>query len=97
MAATYLPNACTVAQSKFVTSGVADADGKITITGDGTNLAKIAGANILTLVPIVSGTTALVGTTDGGASIQGWRCGAGGDGTTISVKYLPSSCRGTYP
>jgi len=96
MVATYLPNACTVAVTKFVTGGNADAVGKITINGDGTNLAKINGANVLTLVPIVSGTTAL-GASDGGATIQGWRCGLTADGTTILPKYLPSSCRGTYP
>ena len=96
MAATYLPNACTVATTKFVTSGLADANGKILITGNGVNLSQIAGANVLSLVPMVSG-AALNGGSDGGKVIEGWRCGLLADGTSIVTKYLPSSCRGTYP
>ena len=96
MAATYLPNACTVASTKFVTSGATDANGKILITGNGTNLAAISGANVLSLVPMVS-SAALNGGADGGKTIEGWRCGLGTDGTSIATKFLPSSCRGTYP
>jgi type IV pilus assembly protein PilA len=92
----YLPAACNVVKTKFVTSGVATDGGKIMITGDGANLSAIAGANVLSLQPMVSG-AALVQTTAGGATIEGWRCGLGTDGTTIQSKYLPSSCRGTYP
>jgi type IV pilus assembly protein PilA len=91
-----LPNACTITATKFVTGGGSDANGKITVNGNGTNLAAINGANVLTLVPMISGTP-VVGTTDGGKSIEGWRCGATGDLTTIQTKYLPSSCRGIYP
>jgi len=93
---TDLTTACNMAPTKFVTSGVSDVNGVITVTGDGTNLAQIAGANVLTLVPMISGTP-VVATTDGGKSIEGWRCGQTGDGTTIVTKYLPSSCRGVYP
>jgi type IV pilus assembly protein PilA len=96
MAATYLPNACTVAKTKFVASGAADSEGKITIVGDGTNLSQINGAPNLTLVPMVSG-LALSSAADGGKTIEGWRCGLLADGTSIATKYLPSSCRGTYP
>ncbi len=92
----YLSAACTVTPTKFVTSGAASDAGVITITGNGTNLAKISGANVLTLVPMVSG-AALVQTTAGGGAVEGWRCGLPTDGTTILPKYLPSSCRGTYP
>jgi type IV pilus assembly protein PilA len=93
-----LPNACTVTPSKFVTSGSADANGTITIiANEGSLTALAAGTHTLTLRPIQTGTTAVVGTTDGGKTIAGWRCGLPGDGTTIPSKYLPSSCRGTYP
>ena len=107
-----LPKACTVAATKFVTGGTetngvpnagsatlsgADANGKIWIVANTTNLTQLAGSNVLTLVPIQTGTTALVGTTDGGKNIEGWRCGSATDGTTIPTKYLPASCRGTYP
>jgi type IV pilus assembly protein PilA len=85
--------------SKFVSSIAADANGKITVVGNPANLAQLpAGSNTLTLVPIQTGTTAVVGTTDGGKPINGWRCGnAATDGTTIAPRFLPSSCRGTYP
>lgn len=104
-----LPKACTVTGTKFVTAGTdgtagsatlsgADANGKIFIVADVTNLSQLTSAtNVLTLVPIQTGTTALVGTTDGGKTIAGWRCGLPADGTTIPPKYLPASCRGTYP
>ena len=91
-----LPNACTITATKFVTGGASDANGKITVNGNGTNLAAINGANVLTLVPMISGNP-VVGTTDGGKTIEGWRCGLTGDGTSILTKYLPSSCRGIYP
>ena len=91
-----LPLACTVNPSKFVTSGAANADGLITIVGNQGNLSALsASTNSLSLTPMVSG-PALVGTTDGGKVIEGWKCGpAAANG--IVTKYLPSSCRGTYP
>ena len=93
---TELNGACNMSVTKFVTSGVADVNGKITVTGNATNLAQLAGANILTLVPMISATP-VVATTDGGKTVEGWRCGLTGDGTTIVTKYLPSTCRGVYP
>ena len=93
-----LPLACTGSTSKYVASVVADGNGVITVTADKTNLSALsATTNALTLTPIQTGTTPVVGTTDGGKTIAGWRCGLAADGTTIPSKYLPSSCRGTYP
>ena len=45
---------------------------------------------------MVSG-VALNSGTDGGKTIEGWKCGDSTAGTTIPQKYLPSSCRGVYP
>ena len=45
---------------------------------------------------MISG-AALAAASDGGKTVEGWRCGLAGDGTTILSKYLPSSCRGIYP
>lgn len=93
-----LPGACSTTASKFVTSMVASADGVITVVGNEINLTALTAAtDTLTLVPIQTGITAVVGTTDGGKTIAGWRCGLPGDGTTIPSKFLPSSCRGVYP
>ena len=92
-----LPNACNTSATKFVTSVAVDLNGKITVTGNATNLTALAAGNVLTLVPIQTGIVAVAGLTDGGKTIAGWRCGLPADGTTIPSKYLPSSCRGIYP
>jgi type IV pilus assembly protein PilA len=96
--ATALPAACTVAPSKAVLNGAADALGKITINADFANIGGglAAATSQLTLVPM-AGAAAALAAGDGGISLHGWRCGLPADGTTIPAKFLPSSCRGTYP
>ncbi|MEH6686073.1 MAG: pilin [Halopseudomonas sabulinigri] len=94
--ATALPDACSVQVSKMVASGSAGATGTITVVGDADNLGLTATTNTLTLVPMVTETTALTAA-DGGKSLNGWRCGNTADGTTIPNKFLPATCRGTYP
>ena len=94
--ATALPAACTVTATKNVASGSADAVGKILITGVAANLGVAATENVLSLVPMADATTPIAAT-DGGKTVHGWRCGLPADGTTILPKYLPASCRGTYP
>ena len=80
--------------SKYVKSIAVDAAGKITVTADGVAIPQLGTTNVLTLVPLSAGTTALVAG-DFGKTIFGWRCGAAtGDGTTIPSKFLPGSCRG---
>jgi type IV pilus assembly protein PilA len=97
MAATVLPLACTITATKFVLSGTADLNGKIVVVGNTANLSALTvGTESLSLTPMVAG-AALASATDGGKTVEGWRCGLPLDGTTILPKYLPSSCRGTYP
>ena len=57
--------------------------------------ALTATTNTISLTPMVSG-IALVGTTDGGKTVEGWKCGPAA-ANPVATKYLPSSCRGTYP
>ena len=91
-----LPQACSIAATKFVASGNADDVGVITVVANSTNLSQLVAANnTLTLVPMVSG--AALTSSGGGKTIEGWKCGDSLAGTTILPKYLPSSCRGTYP
>jgi len=93
-----LPTSCSVTATKFVSKVEVSADGVISVTADQTNLNQLTSStHVLTLVPIQTGTTALVGKNDGGKTIAGWRCGLAADGTTIPSKYLPASCRGVYP
>ncbi|CUR44804.1 pilin [Alloalcanivorax xenomutans] len=65
--------------------------GAITITINTTEIPQLAGANVLTLVPLTDATTAAGAAGD---PIFGWRCGDTADGTTVANQYLPSSCRG---
>ncbi|HEY2559735.1 MAG TPA: pilin [Caldimonas sp.] len=92
-----LTGICPIAATKFVTGGNSDVNGMITVTGNAVNLSQLtAGTNTLTLRPMISGAVLAPGT-DGGKTVEGWRCGLPGDGTTVLPKYLPSSCRGVYP
>lgn len=92
-----LINACIFQATKYVRSGTVNANGLVTVKADESNLPQLdATTNTLTLLPMQTGTTPLVGTADGGKTIAGWRCGSTADGTTIPAKYLPSSCKGSY-
>jgi len=104
-----LPLACAITGTKYVTASTdgtagsatasgSDADGKIFVLADVTNLSQLTSTtNLLTLVPMIDDSNAVDGTADGGKTVAGWRCGNTTDGTTILSKYLPASCRGTYP
>lgn len=76
----------------YVQSVTTDDDGKIIATARNFNDSAIDG-KVLTLVPLINSTPA-VSATDMGKAITSWRCGSPDDGTTIPLKYLPSSCRG---
>ena len=93
-----LPNACDeFTATQYVKSVTVSSNGIITVLADEANLSTLTGTtNALTLAPIQTGSSALVGITDGGKTIAGWRCGSVADGTTIPAKYLPGSCRGYY-
>jgi len=50
---------------------------------------------VVSLVPLTAANTPMVaGSADVGKTIFAWRCGNSGDGTTVTAKYLPGSCRG---
>ncbi len=84
---------CEGVTSKYVNS--------LSTTDDGQVRAKIQGISsdvndkIVTLTPLKDGTTAAKVATDFGTGLFGWRCGASADGTDLSQKYLPGSCRGS--
>jgi type IV pilus assembly protein PilA len=92
--ATALPTACASQTSKYVASVAVDSNGVITVVGlhDALRGNTSASANSLALTPLLSGDTPLNGTTDGGKTIAGWRCGpAASNG--LPTKYLPASCK----
>ncbi len=92
-----LAASCTIAPTKMVLGGSADANGVITVNGNEANLGGDTSATLrsITLTPMMSSTAALVGTTDGGKTIQGWKCGPAAT-TPMPIKYLPGSCQGSY-
>jgi type IV pilus assembly protein PilA len=89
-----LPKACDTQTSKYVSSIAVDANGVITVIGKHEALrgTTSSSANAIALTPLQTGDTAVVGSTDGGKTIAGWRCGpASSNG--LPVKYLPASCK----
>lgn len=88
-----LPTTCTVSATKYVSSGAVSANGVITILGNNSTLGIAAGATAISLTPIQTGVTALVGTTDGGKTIASWKCGPAA-AAALPAKYLPGSCKG---
>ena len=67
-----------------------DINGKVIIAAGG----GLPPGNV-TLVPKLNAAPAVAANMSSGPiAINGWRCGHPGDGTTVSMKYLPGSCRG---
>ena len=81
---------CEGQTSKYVGGITTDADGLVTVaTAGGLPVGNV------TLTPLVNGVPAVsANMANGPVAVNGWRCGAGGDGTTLAQKYLPGSCRG---
>ena len=90
-----LPKACDSQSSKYVSAIAVDANGVITVTGnqDALRGSTSASANAIALTPLQSGDTPIKGSTDGGKSISGWRCGPASS-NPLPTKYLPASCKG---
>jgi len=79
-----------VATTKYVGAVSTTDNGMIAITVQ--NLGTLSG-QVVTMTPLASATSAADVATDIGKGIYGWRCGATTDGTTITAKYLPGTCR----
>jgi type IV pilus assembly protein PilA len=89
-----LPIACESQTSKYVTRVSVDANGVMTVVGNHEALrgSTSATANSIALTPLQTGDTPVNGSTDGGKTISGWRCGpASSNG--LPAKYLPTSCK----
>ncbi|HEY5899826.1 MAG TPA: pilin [Burkholderiales bacterium] len=79
-------------QTKYVAGVHTTIDGAVKATVQG--ISTVVNTSVVTLVPLSNATTPAVMTAGASQSLYGWRCGASGDGTTVSTKYLPGSCRG---
>jgi type IV pilus assembly protein PilA len=84
-------------QSKFVEGIATDANGIVTATVQ--SISTDVNGSVLSLAPLntnASNVATAVGTPSNmGQGLFGWRCGSPTDGTTVSAKFLPGSCRGT--
>ena len=78
--------------SKYVAKIETDTNGAVTATVQGIRASDPDG-KIVTLIPLISSGTAASSTSDMGKGLFGWTCG--GTGTTVNLKYLPGSCRGS--
>ena len=79
------------AASKYVAGVSSDADGVVKATVS--NIAQAVDTFVVSLQPL-SATGGATWNVNSGSGLFGWRCGATSDGTTVSAKYLPGSCRG---
>lgn len=85
----------TTGKTKYVQEIETDDAGVITVHVRNFPTDKIPDDSMVTLVPMVDGTTALTNA-DVGTLLYGWRCGLTTDGTDIDIKFLPGSCRGNF-
>ena len=80
------------ASSKYVAGVSTDINGVVTA-----KIQAIAGAvdgKIVSLQPLSTTSAGATWGDNSGSGLFGWRCGASSDGTDVSPKYLPGSCRG---
>lgn len=85
----------TTGKTKYVQEIETSDAGVITVHVRNFPATKIPDDSMVTLVPMVDGSTALTNT-DVGTLLYGWRCGLPADGTDIDIKFLPGSCRGNF-
>jgi type IV pilus assembly protein PilA len=83
------------ALSKYVGGIVTDDNGVVTATVTNVGSAVPVGA-LVTIAPMATSTVLATAPGNMGAGLYGWRCGATADGTSLSAKYLPGSCRGNF-
>jgi type IV pilus assembly protein PilA len=79
-------------QTKYVSAVHTGTNGNVLATVQG--ISTVVNTSVVTLVPLSNPTTTATFTAGASQTLFGWRCGLAGDGTTVSPKYLPGSCRG---
>jgi type IV pilus assembly protein PilA len=80
------------AQTKYVSSVQTGANGEVTATVQ--NIATVVNTSVVSLIPLSNATAPSTMVAGQSQTLYGWRCGLTADGTTVSAKYLPGSCRG---
>jgi type IV pilus assembly protein PilA len=78
--------------TKYVASIHTDVNGIVRATVQ--SISSLVNGSIVSLTPLENATTPKTFVAGSSASLYGWRCGSTTDGTNVSPKYLPGSCRG---
>jgi type IV pilus assembly protein PilA len=68
------------------------ANGVVSATVQG--ISASVNGSVVTLAPLSSPNTTATVSAGNSMALFGWRCGSTTDGTNVSNKYLPGSCRG---
>jgi type IV pilus assembly protein PilA len=76
--------------SKYVQRIETDSNG--VVTGTVSNISAAVDGSVVTFIPLAASGTPATAPANMGSGLFGWTCG--GAGTTVSLKYLPTSCRG---
>jgi len=79
-------------QTKYVSGVTTDVNGKVLATVQG--VATVVNTSVVTLLPLSNASTPAAFSAGASQTLYGWRGGLAADGTTVSPKYLPGSCRG---
>lgn len=79
-------------QTKYVAGVTTDQNGAVKATVQG--VGSVVNTSVVTLVPLSNASTTATMSAGASQTLYGWRCGLNTDGTTVSPKYLPGSCRG---
>jgi type IV pilus assembly protein PilA len=78
--------------TKYVSAISTTADGVVRATMQ--NIAAVVNGSVLTMAPLAAPDTVATFTPGSAQRLYGWRCGSTADGTSLSSRYLPASCRG---
>ncbi|OGA47891.1 MAG: pilin [Betaproteobacteria bacterium RIFCSPLOWO2_12_FULL_62_13] len=77
--------------TQYVNAITTDVNGVVSVAIQAFNNTNLPNGQIVTLTPMIAaGTVATIANI--GNQLTGWTCG--GTGTTVTVRYLPGSCRG---
>ena len=79
-------------QTKYVNGVTTNINGGVLATVQG--ISTVVNTSVVTLMPLSTSVVTATMTAGSSQTLYGWRCGLSTDGTTVSPKYLPGSCRG---
>jgi len=80
--------------SKYVKTIETTDDGLVKIVIQGFAASANINGKLVTLAPMKDATNLLTKADVGGVTVYAWRCGSTADGTDLTPRFLPGSCRG---